>query len=114
MDGNDVVAVYVAVKQAAERAREGGGPTLIEAVTMRMDGHAVHDPADYVPKKLLDEWRQRDPIERLISELVPGHFEPNELDDLRSRIQREIDAAVVQAESAALPDPADLMDGVYA
>ncbi|HEV3167729.1 MAG TPA: thiamine pyrophosphate-dependent dehydrogenase E1 component subunit alpha [Isosphaeraceae bacterium] len=114
VDGNDVVAVYVAVQQAAERAREGGGPTLIEAMTMRMDGHAVHDPADYVPKKLLDEWIQRDPIERLINELVPGHFRPNELDDLRSRIQREIDAAVVQAESAALPDPADLMDGVYA
>jgi len=114
VDGNDVVAVYLAVQQAAERARSGDGPTLIEAMTMRMDGHAVHDPADYVPKKLLDEWRKRDPIDRLIAELVPGHLGANELNDLRSRIQREIDGAVVEAESAALPDPAELMDGVYA
>lgn len=114
VDGNDVVAVYLAVKDAAERAREGGGPTLIEAVTMRMDGHAVHDPADYVPRNLLDEWRRRDPIERLINELAPDHIGPKELDDMRRRIQRQIDEAVVEAEASALPDPNELMDGVYA
>lgn len=50
IDGNDVVDIYVEVQEAAERARAGGGPSLIEAVTMRMDGHAIHDGAQYVPK----------------------------------------------------------------
>ena len=64
VDGTDVLAVYREAKHAIEKAREGGGPTLIESVTLRMEGHAVHDDAFYVPKELFEEWARRDPIER--------------------------------------------------
>ena len=64
VDGTDVLAVYRETKRAIEKAREGGGPTLIESVTLRMEGHAVHDDASYVPKEMFEEWAKRDPIER--------------------------------------------------
>jgi TPP-dependent pyruvate/acetoin dehydrogenase alpha subunit len=55
---------YERALQELEKAREGGGPTLIECVTLRMEGHAVHDDAFYVPKEMFEEWAKRDPIER--------------------------------------------------
>ena len=64
VDGNDVEAVFAAAAEAAERARAGGGPTLIEARTMRMHGHGAHDDMSYVPEEMLAEWRDRDPIDR--------------------------------------------------
>src|SRR5712692_1136867 len=64
VDGTDVLAVYHEAKRAIEKAREGGGPTLIECQTLRMEGHAVHDDAYYVPKELFERWAERDPIER--------------------------------------------------
>ena len=64
VDGTDVLAVYREAKNAIEKARAGGGPTLIECLTLRMEGHAVHDDAFYVPKELFEEWAKRDPIER--------------------------------------------------
>jgi TPP-dependent pyruvate/acetoin dehydrogenase alpha subunit len=67
VDGTDVLAVYREVKRAIEKARERGGPTLIEALTLRMEGHAVHDDAFYVPKELFEEWAKRDPIVRFRS-----------------------------------------------
>ena len=63
VDGTDVLAVYREAKMAIEKAREGGGPTLIECQTLRMEGHAVHDDAFYVPKELFEEWAKRDPLE---------------------------------------------------
>jgi pyruvate dehydrogenase E1 component alpha subunit len=62
VDGTDVLAVHDATSEAVARARAGEGPSLIECVTMRMHGHAEHDPADYVPRELLDEWQKRDPV----------------------------------------------------
>ena len=59
-----MLAVYREAKRAIEKARQGGGPTLIESLTLRMEGHAVHDDASYVPKELFEEWAERDPIER--------------------------------------------------
>src|SRR5919109_1556754 len=67
VDGTDVLAVYRETKRAIEKARGGGGPTLIESVTLRMEGHPVHDDAFYVPKQLFEEWAKRDPIERFRS-----------------------------------------------
>src|SRR5689334_16585000 len=63
VDGNDVEAMFEASAEACERARRGGGPTLIEAVTMRMHGHGAHDDQSYVPAELLEHWKGRDPIE---------------------------------------------------
>src|ERR1700712_5354283 len=64
VDGNDAEAVFDATREARARAVAGEGPTLIEAVTMRMHGHAAHDDMKYVPKEQVDEWRARDPIDR--------------------------------------------------
>src|SRR5947209_20197233 len=63
VDGNDVEAVFAATLRARGRALDGAGPTLIEALTMRMHGHAAHDDMRYVPPQLLESWRTRDPIE---------------------------------------------------
>ena len=64
VDGTDVLAVYREAKRAIEKARNGGGPTLLECVTLRMEGHAVHDDAFYVPKVMFERWAENDPIER--------------------------------------------------
>src|SRR5579863_8162502 len=64
VDGNDVLAVERTTREAVSYAREGNGPVLIEAKTMRMLGHAQHDSAEYVPKAMLQAWKQRDPLDR--------------------------------------------------
>lgn len=115
VDGNDFVAVYGAALAAVERARSGGGPTLIECKTMRMRGHAIHDNQAYVPKELLAEWAQRDPIlrhEALLRER--GLLDDERLAALISRIEAELDEALAFAEASPYPDPETVTDGVYA
>ena len=70
VDGNDVELVHGVTQVALERARNGDGPTLIEAKTMRMLGHAIHDGAEYVPNELLAEWEERDPLRRHAERLM--------------------------------------------
>ena len=70
VDGTDALAVYDAVNEAVTRARKGEGPSMVEAVTMRMHGHAEHDPADYVPREMFEEWRKKDPVELFERRLV--------------------------------------------
>ena len=69
VDGNDVEAMFEATRQARERALAGEGPTMIEAVTMRMHGHAAHDDMKYVPREQIEEWRRKDPIDRQVRRL---------------------------------------------
>ena len=115
VDGNDVEAVYTVTKEAIERARSGGGPTLIEAKTMRMLGHAVHDGAEYVPAELLAEWEQRDPIRLYDAKLIAaGIADRAELDEIGQRCQVEVEDAVAFAEASPWPEPASVWDGVYA
>lgn len=115
VDGNDFFAVYEAAREAVENAREGGGPTLIECKTMRMRGHAIHDNMAYVPKGLIEEWEERDPIVRFESQLrAQGLLENEKLAALIQRVEGEIDEALELAENAPLPDPATLTEGVYA
>ena len=115
VDGNDVEAVYTVTKEAIERARSGGGPTLIEAKTMRMLGHAVHDGAEYVPAELLAEWEQRDPIRLYDAKLIAaGIADRAELDEIGQRCQVEVEEAVAFAETSPWPEPASVWDGVYA
>jgi len=115
VDGNDVLAVRSAVADAASRAREGGGPSLVEGKTMRMRGHAEHDDASYVPAAMLEEWRKRDPIDRFEAYLRDRKL----LDDtiakeIGDRLSKEIEEAVSFAESSPFPDAKDLIKGVYA
>ena len=110
VDGNDVEAMFEAARAARERALNGNGPTLIEAVTMRMHGHAAHDDMKYVPKEQVEEWRKRDPIERQESRLQALGVD---IDELRASVKAEIDAAAEEALAGPMPDPATATDGVF-
>jgi pyruvate dehydrogenase E1 component alpha subunit len=110
VDGNDVEAVFEAARAARERALAGDGPTLIEAVTMRMHGHAAHDDMKYVPKEQVEEWRKRDPVDRQVARLTELGVD---VDALRAAVLEEIEAAAAQALAAPMPDPATAVDGVF-
>ena len=115
VDGNDVLAVYEATRRAINRAREGKGPTLIEAETMRMRGHAEHDDMKYVPPELLETWTAKDPIPRYEKRLLAaGVTTQEELDRLVSRIDTALQEDLAAAEASPLPDPDSALDGVYA
>ncbi len=114
VDGNDVLAVYAAAREAVDRARAGGGPTLLECKTFRMRGHAVHDNQAYVPKDLIAEWAARDPLLRLEAVLRErGLLTEAGRQAAIARAEAEVDDAVAFAEAAPYPDPATLTTGVY-
>jgi pyruvate dehydrogenase E1 component alpha subunit len=115
VDGTDLLAVYREAKRAIEKARDGGGPTLIESLTLRMEGHAVHDDASYVPKKLFEQWAERDPVERFRTWLRDEASMTDEEDEeITVHVKKLLNDALQRAEDAPLPDPATLLDGVYA
>ena len=115
VDGNDVLAVYEATRRAVARARAGEGPTLIEADTMRMRGHAEHDDMKYVPRELLEEWATKDPILRHERHLLDaGLADRAELDALAARVDAELAADLAAAEASPFPEPESGLHGVYA
>ncbi|MFQ5883226.1 MAG: thiamine pyrophosphate-dependent dehydrogenase E1 component subunit alpha [Candidatus Methylomirabilales bacterium] len=114
VDGNDVLAVYQATKEAAARTRSGEGPTFIECKTMRMRGHAEHDDASYVPQELLEEWRRRDPIERFEGYLREREVPEERLKEVETRVLKQIEEAVKFAEKSPYPDGPEALEGVFA
>jgi TPP-dependent pyruvate/acetoin dehydrogenase alpha subunit len=115
VDGTDVLAVYRESKRAIEKAREGGGPTLIECQTLRMEGHAVHDDAFYVPKELFEEWANRDPIERFRAWLKENaELSDEEEEEIRGEVKKTLNDAIRRAEESPMPEPGSLLDGVFA
>src|SRR2546430_5331010 len=115
VDGTDVLAVYREAKRAIEKARAGGGPTLLESVTLRMEGHAVHDDAFYVPKQMFEEWAKSDPIERFRSWLRENaDMTDEEEDEIASEVKRTLNDALRRAEESPLPEASQLTEGVYA
>jgi pyruvate dehydrogenase E1 component alpha subunit len=115
VDGTDVLAVYREAKRAIEKAREGGGPTLIESMTLRMEGHAVHDDAFYVPKEMFEEWAKRDPIERFRSWLRENAaLTDDEEDEIGASVKKLLSDAINRADESPLPDPSSLTEGVFA
>jgi pyruvate dehydrogenase E1 component alpha subunit len=115
VDGTDVLAVYREAQRAIEKARAGGGPTLIECVTQRMEGHAVHDDAFYVPKEMLEEWARADPIERFRNWLrAKVNFTDEQEDEIQSGVKKLLNDSLQRAEESPLPDPSSLTEGVYA
>jgi TPP-dependent pyruvate/acetoin dehydrogenase alpha subunit len=114
VDGNDVVAVYTATKDAVGRCRAGNGPVLIEAKTMRMKGHAQHDPAEYVPKGMFERWKARDPIPRYEKYLTENKiWDPKKKSEIDARIERELNEEQKFAEESPLPPPELAEQGVY-
>jgi pyruvate dehydrogenase E1 component alpha subunit len=115
VDGNDVEAVFDAARIAADRAREGGGPTLIECQTMRMHGHGAHDDMSYVPKEMFEKWGRRDPIERYTERLRAEHrFSSEELDEIRRSVEAEVEESARKALESPMPDPELGTRGVFA
>src|SRR6184192_1795735 len=115
VDGTDVLAVYREAKRAIEKARSGGGPTLIESVTQRMEGHAVHDDAFYVPKEMLERWAESDPLERFRSWLRQNaDMTDEEEDEISAEVKKTLNDALKRAEESPFPDVSTLTDGVWA
>jgi TPP-dependent pyruvate/acetoin dehydrogenase alpha subunit len=114
-DGNDVIATYEVTKRAVDRARAGGGVTLIELITYRRKGHAEHDNQSYVPPGEIDRWAsENDPIDRYVKRLLSEGFDQSELDGTDARVAEEIDRATDEAEASPMPDPTDALVGIYA
>ena len=104
-------AVFEAAAEATERARRGGGPTLIETETMRMHGHGAHDDMRYVPKELFEEWARRDPIETYTKRLRADGFDVEAIErSVAEELERETEWALAQP----MPDPATAADDVFA
>lgn len=116
VDGNDVLAVRQVVREAVQRARDGGGPTLIEAETFRMGGHSTSDdPTRYVPKELLESWAQRDPIERFERYLErQGLWSSEQREELEREAKDEVNSAVKVAEAVDKPALETIFSDVYA
>jgi TPP-dependent pyruvate/acetoin dehydrogenase alpha subunit len=110
VDGNDPEAMFEATREARERAIAGGGPTLLEAVTMRMHGHAAHDDMKYVPKEQVEEWRQKDPIDRQDARVRDLGAD---VDALREDVKAAIDEGTQEALAMPMPDPATATDRVF-
>ncbi len=114
VDGNDIVAVYQAAKEAVDECRVGRGPRLIEVKTMRMRGHAQHDPAEYVPKEMFDYWKARDPITLYEKYLTENKiWDAATKSEIDARIERELDVEQKFAEDSPLPPPELAEEGVY-
>ncbi|HUR70094.1 MAG TPA: thiamine pyrophosphate-dependent enzyme [Candidatus Thermoplasmatota archaeon] len=116
LDGNDVLGVYVATRDAAERARRGDGPTLIEAVTYRMQGHSSSDdPTRYRSQAEVDSWKRRDPLARFETYLRQrGLLDDARLAALDERLKKEIDEAIAHAEATPAPPTDSLVEQVFA
>lgn len=115
VDGTDVLTVHREARRAIEKAREGGGPTLLELVTLRMEGHAIHDDAAYVPPELFERYARRDPLARFTAwlseheQVTEAEFEQIELE-----VRERIEAGVAEAEASPQPDASQVLEGVYA
>jgi TPP-dependent pyruvate/acetoin dehydrogenase alpha subunit len=115
VDGNDVEEVFEAARVAAERARAGEGPTLIECHTMRMHGHGAHDDMRYVPDEVFEEWSKRDPIDLYATRLEREHgFSREEIDSIRAEVKTYVDECAAKALESPMPEPALATDGVFA
>src|SRR3954469_21158779 len=115
-DGNDVLAVYDVTRRAVDRARAGGGVTLLELMTYRRKGHAEHDNQSYVPAGEIERWEQEnDPIARYLARLQDEFEFPREgIETVAVRVRRDVDEATEVAERSGVPEALDALAGIYA
>jgi pyruvate dehydrogenase E1 component alpha subunit len=114
IDGNDVLVVYDAMARAAERARAGDGPTIIEAMTYRHFGHSRTDPGAYRPEDEVKAWLARDPLLVTRAQLLGQHADQSDVDAADERAARVVAEAVEAAKAAPLADPAEAFTDVWA
>ena len=115
IDGNDAEGVYRTAVEVCERARTGGGPSIVECKTFRMTGHSAHDdPSHYVPDELFPQWEKKDPIARHVRRLSElGVIDDAWIARTDGEIKAAVDAAVEAAEACPFPDPAEAATDVY-
>jgi acetoin:2,6-dichlorophenolindophenol oxidoreductase subunit alpha len=104
VDGNDPEAVHLEAVRAVERARSGGGPTLIEALTYRHGGHSRADPGDYRPKEEVQAWLAKDPVPMYRQRLLDQGVDEIDLDTIEEQAQQAVDEATEAARNGPLPD----------
>jgi TPP-dependent pyruvate/acetoin dehydrogenase alpha subunit len=105
VDGNDIVACYEVMREAAEYARGGGGAVLIEAKTYRRKGHAEHDDQRYLPEGEIDFWEKRDPVDRYTRHLIEQGIATREkLGEIVADVKREVEEDAAWAESSPMPE----------
>ncbi len=114
IDGTDALVSFDAIRAAVERARGGLGPQAVEAVTLRIHGHAAHDDGRYVPSDLREAYEGRDPVDRMRARLLLDGLKPEELETVDAEEIAGVAAGLDEAESSPPPDPATLEDGVWA
>lgn len=115
VDGNNVIAVYEATREAVKRARNGNGPTLIECKTYRHKGHSRWDPATYRPKEEVQEWLKKDPIHRLKRQLLEnGDIPDKKMLQIEKEVSDAVEAAVKFALDSPQPAPEEALEDVYA
>ncbi len=114
VDGNDVLAVYEAAKEAVQQCRDGSGPAFLELLTYRRTGHSRRDACHYQPKPEREEWFAKDPIDRFAEVLkAQGIADDEGLEAIKSRILKQFEEAVENAKRAPLPSPQDLTTDVF-
>lgn len=114
-NGNDPVAMWLAAKEAVERARSGGGPTLIEAKTFRFMGHLLGDPGEYIPKAEMDEARKNDPVPLFRQALIETYGIPEQqLAQMEAAIADEVEDAIAFALGSDYPSLSENLTDIYA
>jgi pyruvate dehydrogenase E1 component alpha subunit len=114
VDGMSCEAVHEAISEAAERARNGEGPTLLEMKTYRYRGHSMSDPAKYRTKEEVEEYKQKDPIEQVLSTIRKNKFATEqEIEAIEERVKQIVEESVKFAEESPYPAPEDLYKDVY-
>jgi len=115
VDAMSPEAVHIAVAKAAERARNGEGPTLLEFRTYRYKGHSMSDPAKYRTKEEVEQYKQRDPIEIVRKVILTKKYATEkDLEAIDNKIHERVEEAVKFAEESKYPDPSEALKDIYA
>lgn len=114
VNGMDFEEVYTAVKKAADRARKGDGPTLLEMKTYRYKGHSMSDPAKYRTKEEVENYKKQDPIQQVLDLIIKNKFATDEeLEAIHTRVKDEVEECVKFSEESPFPEAAELYSYVY-
>ena len=115
VDGNDILAVHEVMRDAVQRARDGSGPTLVEAKTYRWRGHYEGDPMAYRTAEELEEWKRKDPLQRFRDELLRRKaLDQGPIDRIEKEVQAKLTEAINFALESPLPSREDVLTSVYA
>ena len=114
VDGNDVLAVHEATREAADQCRAGDGPVLLELLTYRITGHSRRDPCHYQPQEERDAWADREPLKAFAASLLTrGDVARGDVEQIQARVEQRIEAAINEARSLPGPDPETLTTDVF-